>query len=68
MNIRRRVPAPLRSVNALIEDTMTVRDLVDRQVWTFDPDQPVGEALASMTAQDFDIAAVGPDPIVSFVR
>lgn len=41
---------------------------MDRQVWTFDPDQPVGEALASMTAQDFDIAAVGPDPIVSFVR
>jgi len=64
----RRIPAPLRGVNALIEETLTVRDLVDRQIWTFDPQQPASEALASMTAQDFDIAAVGPEPIMSFVR
>jgi len=56
----RRIPAPLRGVNALIEESLTVRDLVDRQIWTFDPEQPASEALASMTAQDFDIAAVGP--------
>ena len=63
----RRIPAPLRGVNALIEETLTVRDIVDRQIWTFDPDQPATEAFASMTAQDFDIAAVGPEPVMSFV-
>jgi len=63
----RRIPAPLRAINALIEETLTVRDLVDRQVWTFDPGQPAHEAFASMTAQDFDYAAVGPEPLMRFV-
>ena len=45
-----------------------MRDLVNRQVWTFDPDQNVSEAIASMRAQDFDLAAVGPEPVASFVR
>ncbi len=63
----RRIPAPLRGVNALIEETLTVKDIVDRQIWTFDPEQPAAEAFASMTAQDFDIAAVGPEPLMSFV-
>ncbi len=63
----RRAPAPLRGINALVEETLTVRDLVDRQIWTFDPDQPVHEALSSMTAQDFDFAGVGPDPLMRFV-
>jgi hypothetical protein len=63
----RRIPAPLRAINALIEETLTVRDLVDRQVWTFDPNQPAHEAYASMTAQDFDYAAVGPEPLMQFV-
>lgn len=67
MPTARRIPAPLQAINALIEETLTVRDLVDRQIWTFDPGQPASEALASMTAQGFDVAAVGPEPLMSFV-
>lgn len=62
-----RIPAPLRGVNALIEEILTVRDLVGRQIWTFEPEQSAHEALMSMTAHDFDIAAVGPEPLMSFV-
>lgn len=64
----RRIPTPLRGINSLIDETLTVRDLVGRQIWTFDPDQPAQEAFASMAALDFDIAAVGPEPLMSFVE
>ena len=65
--VAQRSPNPLRGVNTLIDETLTVRDLVSRQIWTFNPGQPAQEAYASMHAQSFDVAAVGPEPVMKFV-
>lgn len=68
MTLSSRVPAPLGAVNALIERTLTVGDIVTVPVWSVNPTDSAESVLEHMKNRNFDVAAVGPSPLKRFVR
>lgn len=61
------LPNPVAPLNALVEQTLTVADLVSTSLWTIDPDEKTADAAASLAARDFDVAGVAAEPITHYV-
>ena len=59
---------PVIPLERLVDETLTVGDIVSTPIWFIPPTMSVVDALGAMEAHQFDLGGVGPEPVASFVE
>src|SRR5947209_510424 len=61
-------PSPIEPLTILVDRTLTVAHLGAPSLWTVDPTERAVDAVAALSARNFDLAGVTASPVTHFVQ